>query len=569
MNDLKPTLPAPDSRPLFERTESGVIVSDAGNRVEDLIERNRYLEDLRKASLNILEDVAESEEALRKQTEELQKFRQAVEKSFDYTIITDPEGIMLYANHAAEVITGYSAAEMIGRKTSLFGKQMPGGFYERLWHTIKTEKQGYAGELTNQRKDGTAYLASIRIAPILDETGIIKFFVGIGHDITEERESQARVVRHAAELEAANVRIEEQKERAESILRFLKSIGEGVFATDVQGSIIFMNETAELMAGRTFREVEGQSVQTVFCFVQAGEHPDTCRIPSPVLRALQTETRQPFLGQTFLAVGEKRVPVSGVCSPIRDAGETVIGVITVFQDETKKHELEQMKNSFLSVAAHQLRTPLGSMRWSMEMLLGGDLGRLPKAAREAVAQIYGNSQRMVTLVNDLLDVARIDQGKAGEEKSSVDIAAVLGEAVKTMRPAAEQAAVVLELILPDQPLPPVGAPPKHLYEAFENLLSNAIKYNRKDGKITVTLGKEEGILRLTVTDTGIGIPKEDQSKIFSKFFRASNAVKKETDGSGLGLSVVKSYLEECGASVRFESEENVGTKFIVDFPLAV
>lgn len=562
-----------DKPSFFEMVQAGAsdpieITGEDKKKIEELTERNRYLENIRKASFNILEDIAESEEHLRKQTVELEKFRQAVEKSFDHTVITDAEGTILYANHAAEVMTGYSVAEMIGKRPSLWGKQMSQEFYETLWHTIKTEKQGYAGELTNRRKDGALFLTSIRIAPILDEQGEIRFFVGIGRDITDERQAQLKIVRHASELETANARIEEQKERAESILHFLKSIGEGVFATDVEGKIIFMNETAELLSGKAFRDVEQRSVQEVFCFIQENETAAACKTHSPVLHALKTKTRQPFPSQTFLSVGEKKVPISGMCSPIRDESDTVIGVITVFQDVTKKHELEQMKNSFLSVAAHQLRTPLGSMRWSMEMLLNGDLGRLPKAAKEAVTQIYENSQRMITLVNDLLDVARIDQGKTSEEKSPVNIASILEEAVKTMRPAAEKEMIKMTLAIPDEPLPPIMAPPKHLYEAFENLLSNAIKYNKRDGTVTVILEKKDNALRLTIADTGIGIPKEDQSKIFAKFFRAGNAVRKETDGSGLGLSVVKSFLEESQASVWFESEENVGTKFFVEFPLS-
>lgn len=532
--------------------------------IEDLKRRNRFLEDTRRAISNILEDVSSSEKELKRKTEDLQKFRQAVDTSFDHTVITDVDGKVLYANHAAEILTGYSQEEMLGKTPALWGKQMPKEFYETFWRTIKVEKNGYAGELTNKRKDGTKYLSSLRVAPVLGEQGEIRFFVGVERDITEERKSQLRIVRHTAELEQANTHIEEEKERAESILRFLKSIGEGVFATDKERRIIFMNEAAELMSGKTFETAKNQFASDVFAFVNkkhAG--PEQLKIAE---RTLEKKKTIAFPNKAFIVRGDKEIPVSGTCSLIRDEKQEIIGTITVFQDITKKHELDQMKDSFLSVAAHQLRTPLGSMRWSMELLLNGDLGKIPKEAKEAVQQIYENSQRMITLVNDLLNVARLDQSKEREEKKAVDIGTLLEGVVKTMHPEAEKRGVKLLLKKPKKSLPAITVPPKHFYEAIENLLSNGIKYNRKDGSVTVTLKEESDGLLIIVADTGIGIPQEAQSKIFSKFFRAQNAVLKETEGSGLGLSVVKSYLEEAGTSIRFESEENIGTTFFITLP---
>ncbi len=541
------------------------LSSPADESVEALRERNRFLESTRRAITNILEDITESQEALKKQTEELQKFQEAVDASFDLMIITDPDGVILYANHATEILTGFSKEEIIGKRPSMWGGQMSNEFYETLWQTIKSEKQGYAGEVTNKRKDGGKYLASVRISPVLDEEGKVKFFVGVQRDITEERKAQLRIVRHATELEKANVRIEEEKDRTESILRFLKSIGEGVFATDIDGKVIFMNETAEVMSGKLFHDVEKTKDQEVFSFLK-NAHIKPEKI-SFVEQAMKKKRTVSFPNHTVLLHNEKKIPVSGTCSLIRDAGDTIIGTITVFQDVTKKHELDQMKDSFLSVAAHQLRTPLGSMRWSMELLLGGDLGKLPKEAKEAVGQIYDNSQRMIALVNDLLDVSRIDQNRGKEEKQPVDVIATLKEIIKAMAAEAKKRSVTIRTNFPKQSVPALSAPPKHLYEALENLVSNAIKYNRKDGTVTIAVKLTDKELLVTVKDTGIGIPKDDQSKIFSKFFRAQNAVLKETEGSGLGLSVVKSYLEEANARAWFESEENIGTTFFAEFSL--
>jgi two-component system phosphate regulon sensor histidine kinase PhoR len=173
---------------------------------------------------------------------------------------------------------------------------------------------------------------------------------------------------------------------------------------------------------------------------------------------------------------------------------------------------------------------------------------------------------MVMLVNDLLDVSRIDQNKGKEEKKTVDVVSVIRDAVAALSAEAEKRSVQVNLTVPERDVPGIMAPPKRLYEAFENLISNGIKYNRKDGQLDIVVTQNDKGLEVMIRDTGIGIPKEDQTKIFSKFFRASNAVLKETEGSGLGLSVVKSYLEEADARISFESVEDVGTTFLIRFP---
>lgn len=382
--------------------------------------------------------------------------------------------------------------------------------------------------------------------------------------LTELRKFQHKITEHAKKLEQANVRIEEEKERAESILHFLESIHEAVYATDTERKIIFVNPAAASLIGKTREQILNTHTSEHFFFEIS--HGDSAEKKSFIEYVLKHKKPLTFPEHSFVVSPEKRTPVAGTAAPITDEQGQVAGVIVVFQDITTRHELDQMKDSFLSVAAHQLRTPLGSMRWSMELLLNGDLGKIPKAAKEAVQQIYDNSQRMIVLVSDLLNVARMDQNKGNEEQQPADIGIIWDAVVKSMRPEAEKRGVTLTLEKEQTTFPAIMVPPKHFYEAFENLISNGIKYNREHGSVNVVMREEKDGIAITVTDTGIGIPQDAQSKIFSKFFRAQNAVLKETEGSGLGLSVVKSYLEEAGASIRFESQEGVGTTFFIHVP---
>lgn len=530
-----------------------------------LQERNRFLERNKRAMINILEDIQESEEKLRAQKEELDKFKLAADNSFNHTVITDPDGRVLYANKAAENLTGFSVREMLGKTPALWGKQMSREFYESFWHALKQEKRSYLGEVTNRRKDGTRYLASINASPILDSKGRVKFFVGIERDITAERQHQNEIERHSRELEEANALIRTEKERAEGILRFLESIGEAVYATDANRKIIFINRTAAEYIGKSPEEIMGTHTSDHFIF-EAGDATDLAR-QFPIQTVLESQKTVIFPNHTFAVKGEKKLPVTGTASPIIDDAERLLGVIVIFQDITEKYELEQMKDRFLSVAAHQLRTPIGSMRWSMELLRNGDFGKLPKDASEAVQQLYDNSTRLLGLVNDLLDVSRIDQGRAQEEAQDTDIAKLIGEVVETLSGEAEQRGVAVSYA-PPEGLPLIRITQKHIFDAIENLVSNAIRYNRQEGgTIAIAVRPVPDAIEIRIADNGIGVPLEDQPKLFSKFFRAGNAVRSFTDGSGLGLSVVKSYVEENGGTVGFESQEGVGTTFTVRLPI--
>lgn len=509
-----------------------------------------------------LERIANKKIAAEK--EELQKFKQAADNSFDHVIIADPNGKILYANAAAERLTGFSFQEMEGKTPGLWGKQMPQSFYEAFWKIIKIEKKPYSGEVKNKRKDGTIYIASIRVSPILDSKKNVRFFVGVEQDITEDRKREETEKKYLRELELVNHKVTEEKVRAEGILRYLRSIGEGVYATDRNGTIVFCNATAAEMVGRTPEDVMGEESRVVFRFC-IGTDDKTCDF-IPFYEAIKIKKSLPFSSKTFLLGKNHPIPVSGTLSPIIEV-KHIAGAIVVFQDITERYELEQMKDRFLSVAAHQLRTPLGSMRWSMELLENGDLGKLPKQAKEAIGELHKNSDRMMVLVNDLLKVSRIDQGKIKDPPEETDLGEILSEVAKTLDGEAQKKGIRISLDIPKKALPKITVVKKHIFEAVENLISNAIRYGKEKGEVIGKVGVEKDHLVLSVTDDGIGIPKEDQPKIFAKFFRASNAVRSFTDGSGLGLSVVKSYVEENNGEISFESKEGVGTTFTMKFPL--
>lgn len=227
-----------------------------------------------------------------------------------------------------------------------------------------------------------------------------------------------------------------------------------------------------------------------------------------------------------------------------------------------------MKTEFLSVASHQLRTPLGSMKWNLESLLAGDAGVLKKDIKVILKDVYDSNKRMLTLVNDLLNVSRIDQGRIKDDPKETDIKELIDASIREIGPLAKQKDVEISTQIASK-LPHITLDPTRFYEVIKNLLSNGVKYNKPGGMVTINVEHSGDFVSIKVTDTGMGIPRNDQPKIFSKFFRAKNAVVSETEGTGLGLFVVKSYVEGWGGTVECKSTEGKGTEFTLRIPRKV
>ena len=373
------------------------------------------------------------------------------------------------------------------------------------------------------------------------------------------------VAESESKLSQKTVALEKQTEQYESILGFLKSIGDGVVATDLEGKIIFFNEAAERLFGQKSGDVFGKDVSQVKKLYSEKNPEKTVEVTHDSLRtgkSYNSESQHYFI----LRQDGSQLPVSFSVSPIFNKEKKMQGAIAVYRDVAEEREIEKTKDNFLSVAAHQLRTPLAGIRWTIESLLDGDAGKISKEAKNYLEQISENNQRLVDLVNDLLDVSRINMGKAQEEAVPINICKMLQEVADSQYGMAKERGITISFEKVCALNPDVKSAPKHLFQALENLISNSIKYTPKGGNIIVAADFEQEEVIISVADNGIGIPKEDQVKIFTKFFRASNAVLKETEGSGLGLNVVKSFIEEAGGKIRFESVEGKGTTFFITLP---
>lgn len=224
-------------------------------------------------------------------------------------------------------------------------------------------------------------------------------------------------------------------------------------------------------------------------------------------------------------------------------------------------ELDKRKSDFLSVMAHQLRTPLAGIKWTFNILLSEDLGTLNEEQKKFLMKGYESNQRMINLIEDMLGAERIGSGRAHFDFETTGIHQVLETVMFELTPQAANRNVSIKVEGINEKLTPVVADSEKLKAVFQNLIDNAIKYTRAGGTVTVRCTDNGEFFVIAIKDTGIGIPQEQQKYIFNRFYRAPNAIKEQTDGSGLGLFIVKGIVEKHGGTVWFDSEEGKGTTF--------
>jgi signal transduction histidine kinase len=268
----------------------------------------------------------------------------------------------------------------------------------------------------------------------------------------------------------------------------------------------------------------------------------------------------------YIRKDKSRFPASSIVAPVILAGK-IVGAVEVFRDITKEKEIDKAKTEFVSLASHQLRTPLSTVNWYSEMLLSGDVGEVTPDQKKYLEEIYNGNQRMVDLVNTLLDVSRIEMGTFMVEPKSTDIIKLAQSVIDEQKLQIDEKKIRFSTTF-EHGIPLIQADPKLLRMVIQNLLSNAVKYTPDEGKIEISifLDNKKNIL-LKVMDTGYGIPRNQQNMIFTKLFRADNVIGKDTEGTGLGLYIAKSIVEQTGGKLCFESVENKGTTFYATLPL--
>ncbi len=364
--------------------------------------------------------------------------------------------------------------------------------------------------------------------------------------------------------------------------------GVAIIGTDAQGHIDLFNPGAEQVLGYDARDVIGL-VPSIFHTQREIERLARrfgCR-PSFVAVALRLAASGEHHDVEFLRKDGRRLTMQFSVSRLRDEEGRVSGFVTTGEDVTDRvnrqraleealaaeqaavwnlKEVDQVKDALVSGVSHELRTPITSILGYLEVLEDGGFGALTSQQLRALGRLKGNSNRLLSLIDDLLMLSRIQDGYLDLEYASVELTHVVASARDAAAPTFAAAGIELHHVVPEREVRVLGDP-ERLARVLQCLLDNAVKFTDRNGMVSLRLGVEGQAAVLTVTDSGIGIPDQEQAKVFDRFFRAAGARQREIQGSGLGLAVAKALVQSHGGRIDVESEEGQGSSFRVRLPL--
>ncbi|MFA5933466.1 MAG: PAS domain S-box protein [Microgenomates group bacterium] len=522
------------------------------------------------------------EEKVIQRTKDLQKAESYYHLLFDNAPIgiglADIKGNVISSNIAIQKFVGYSKEEL--KNINLADTYENPEDRKKIMEILQKTNKIVGQQVRLKRKDGKVVDGLLSVTKFYaDGKELIQSTI---EDITAQKMAERELAKHAVELEktkiavlnlledlkVAKLEVENAKIKDDAIL---ENIGEGLVVTDLNGKITLINKAAALMLGWEVKDLLGKELEKVVTLedekgelVTGDKRP--CKI---VINSYKASSCSIVKANYFVRKDQTTFPVALIAAPIL-LNHKVVGVVEIFRDITREKEIDREKSEFLSIAAHQLRTPLGSMRWSFEMLLNGDFGELPKDIKKMLSTIYESNQGMISLVNDLLDVSRIEQGRISNNPKPTNISDVVKSVIDQMQIDANNKEVTINLLEKKEKVPQLMLDPLHLQQAISNLVSNAIKYNVAHGKVDIFFEKLANSIKISITNTGKSIPTDEQHRLFTKFFRGRDAVKSEAYGTGLGLFVVKFYVESWGGKVWVKSPslgDNQGTTFFVELPL--
>lgn len=486
----------------------------------------------------------------------------AILNSADFAIIaTDAKGVIQLFNRGAERLLGYAASEVIDKITPCdihdplevidraaalsaeFAVTIAPGFGALAFKASRGIEDKC--ELTYIRKDGSRLRAKVSIAALRDDRAEIIGYLLIGTDATR----------------AAAIALEREAVSREMFRMAVEACPNGMVMIDRDGKMVMVNTEIEQQFGYRRGELIGQPVDTLVPARLRNEH-----VRHRHKFVEKSEKRSMGAGRELFGLRKdgSEFPVEVGLNPIRTGDDLmVLGVIV---DISERKRIERLKDEFVSTVSHELRTPLTSISGSLGLLVGQMKGKLPEAAERLLTIANKNSQRLVRLINDILDIEKLESGRAIFNLSQVNIRSVVEQAIDDIRGFADGYGVSVRLE-PKSADGQVNVDPDRLSQVITNLLSNAIKFSPRAEEVSVAVEKSGACFRVSVRDRGPGVPDEFKPHIFEKFAQADATSSRQKGGTGLGLSIVKQIVEWFGGKVGFADTPGGGTTFHVDLPV--
>lgn len=522
----------------------------------------------------MLDSIEETNNKLKEEHEELQAIISSMGEGL---LVLDREVNIISMNKTAEINLQTSLDKCKGGSvrnilTIMKGsEELPFDEYpaKRMLRTGKVIMVSMKDNYYYKCASGKIFPVEIVTAPFI-RNGIVGAIV-LFKDISEMKQMEEDKEYSRVNLEGAlkSVYIErdivrEQKNKLETILN---SIGDAVYAIDKEKKIIIFNPAAEMLTGFKFNKIRGSVYNKYLKFLDEATRTEKTKHIDRALKGEVVSADRHFVLKTkkgSLVYVEERI------TPIKNQHGEIMGCIVVFRDITAKRKLDQMRSDFISIASHQLRTPLSGIKWFLEILLGGDMGKLKPKQLEAIREIYDNNQNMIDIVNKMLNMSRLENNRLLINPQKINLSETLNKIVGELKPLIKKKSQKLELYGLKDKKAEIFSDSVLLENILNNLITNASRYTPDGGAIKLSVKKkDEHNLIFEVSDNGIGIPEKEQYKIFNKFFRAGNAISYEANGTGIGLYIAKSILKIIGGDIWFESKENKGTTFFFTLPVDI
>lgn len=379
--------------------------------------------------------------------------------------------------------------------------------------------------------------------------------------IQELERSEKSMFKAFADLKKERKKLEEERNKVNAIIA---NFVDPIILIDNQDRLSLCNPAARELfeinnddLGRPISHEDNYSLKN-FAKIMNKEY--------TVKSSKEVKSGNPDEEEIIIKHNDQELTYKVITAKVTDSQGKFLGTMKIFYNMTREKMIDKLKSEFISIAAHQLRTPLSAIKWVVKMVLDGDAGKLNEEQYELLDKGYKSNERIIELVNDMLSVSRIEEGRFGYSFADCDFTKVLSIVLDSLENQIKTKKLKIKTTIPKK-MPKVLMDRKKMILVLQNLLENAAKYTPEYGTIEVKVEAGKQFLQFKVKDNGVGIPSTDQAKLFTKFFRAANVMRMQSEGSGLGLFIVKNIIKRHDGEITFKSQEGKGAEFVFTLPL--
>lgn len=522
------------NKPLHAETHGDIQIEDQKNP------NQTSSDDEIETLLNLLPHLIEQQEQRR---QELANQRFAMDQHAIISI-TDKRGNITFVNDKFIEVSGYSREELMGKNHRLINSGLHSqNFFNGMWKTIANGKV-WRAEICNRAKNGSFYWVDSTIVPFLNEAGRPVQYISIRTDITQQK------------MLAEKIATSEHKYRS-----LVENVHEVIFQMDIQGRWLFLNQAWSDISGYDVKDSLGKNFLD---FV----HPHDLDKAISIFHQLSSKEISAYKGELRFCNSEGKscwLEVSVQCETEISLDEPIF--TGTLHDISERRRAAQLQSEFISVVSHELRTPLTSIRGSLSLLEAGLSGVVTEPQQKLLSIAHKNSQRLIALVNDILDMEKLMADKMSFQMKSVDVVSLVEQAMESNSAYADTYST--RFVLCKHPTTAVVmADAERMMQVLSNLLSNAAKFSPPDRSVDISISMDSENTRVSICDYGPGIPLEFRPRIFSAFAQADSSDTRKQGGTGLGLKISKTLIEKMGGTIGFESELGAGTCFWFSLPVA-